>query len=592
MPSLDLPQKRKMESPSSPAQSSGDPFQEVVETMQSKGRLLIFVPGNCEHIHGVSFMTTSTWSSEQLECPGAGKSKGLGKAKDVGKNPEESLRSIAAMQANQFTKGKDKGKLVKGEDPTVLKGKGMGKGLSEDPTLFKGKSKGKSKEASEDIDTLFKGKGKGKSKEPSEDRTLFTGKGKGKSKEPSEDPTLSKGKAMGKGTESGGSLETLPMLPTTPKMLPSPVDHGKGSPAPHNKGNEKGSALLDQPEGNNKGKKGETSKGKIIEKGTVKGDGKKGFTAIKGKTAVKGKDKDMGKGAEKGESTPATPPVTPTRRLALPGTLAKAKGLNAMAGSTTPQSTPSTTDEGKGKGKEKGGEDGKGKANAAETVGEAVVDQVSPGEWLVSLGGVEKNSRTACAQLYNIHFKQFFCWTNHGCSQELPKSRLISINMANSLHVQTSLVKCIITKNHKGQRSICWSLTYRYTFGIALPLQLRPSNLNRGLSSVSIDQILTSGQNGKRIKALTEEQKEAIRSLQTPQDLPYPERKRQFAALGRRLERPCPPGVLQKWEAAKTDDEKLLILNDDLWGHDFAFCWLQLTHLFLKPRASIWGLNS
>ena len=381
MPSLDLPQKRKMESPSSPAQSSGDPFQEVVETMQSKGRLLIFVPGNCEHIHGVSFMTTSTWSSEQLECPGAGKSKGLGKAKDVGKNPEESLRSIAAMQANQFTKGKDKGKLVKGEDPTVLKGKGMGKGLSEDPTLFKGKSKGKSKEASEDpIDTLFKGKGKGKSKEPSEDRTLFKGKGKGKSKEPSEDPTLSKGKEMGKGTESGGSLETLPMLPTTPKMLPSPVDHGKGSPAPHNKGNEKGSALLDQPEGNNKGKKGETSKGKIIEKGTVKGDGKKGLTAIKGKTAVKGKDKDMGKGAEKGESTPATPPVTPTRRLALPGTLAKAKGLNAMAGSTTPQSTPSTTDEGKGKGKEKGGEDGKGKANAAETVGEAVVDQVSPGE--------------------------------------------------------------------------------------------------------------------------------------------------------------------------------------------------------------------
>ena len=95
---------------------------------------------------------------------------------------------------------------------------------------------------------------------------------------------------------------------------------------------------------------------------------------------MKGKDKDMGKGAEKGESTPATPPVTPTRRLALPGTLAKAKGLNAMAGSTTPQSTPSTTDEGKGKGKEKGGEDGKGKANAAETVGEAVVDQVSPGE--------------------------------------------------------------------------------------------------------------------------------------------------------------------------------------------------------------------
>ena len=112
--------------------------------------------------------------------------------------------------------------------------------------------------------------------------------------------------------------------------------------------------------------------------------------------------------------------------------------------------------------------------------------------------------------------------------------------------------------------------------GLNCCFQLRPGNLSRGLSTVAIDSILTSGQNGKRIKVLSEEQKEAIRSLQKPQDLPYPERKRQFAALGRRLERPCPPGVLQKWEAAKTDDEKLL-------SPIFIFLLLSvLTHVLLK----------
>lgn len=93
----------------------------------------------------------------------------------------------------------------------------------------------------------------------------------------------------------------------------------------------------------------------------------------------------------------------------------------------------------------------------------------------------------------------------------------------------------------------------------------RPSNMGpspgigRALSSVSLEGIPSvANGNGKRIKALSEEQKEAIRSLQKPQDLPYPERKRQFAALGRRLEKPCPPGVLAKWEAATTDDAKPL----------------------------------
>ena len=83
--------------------------------------------------------------------------------------------------------------------------------------------------------------------------------------------------------------------------------------------------------------------------------------------------------------------------------------------------------------------------------------------------------------------------------------------------------------------------------------------LGRALSTVSLEGITSSANgSGKRIKALSDEQKEAIRSLQKPQDLPYPERKRQFAALGRRLEKPCPPGVLAKWEAATSDDAKPL----------------------------------
>ena len=224
MSSGGLPQKRRLESPTSPAQSSADPFQEVVETMQSKGRLLIFVPGNCDHIHGVSFMTQSTWSSEQLECPGAGKSKGSGKAKDVGKNPEESLRSIAAMQANQPTKGTQKGKLGKGEVPTAFKGMAKGKESSEDPSVKgkKGMSKGEDpsvegkKGMSKGEDPSVKGN-KGMSK--GEDPSVFKGKkGIDKGKDPGcKGKTICKGKeATDVGTETGASLETLPMLPATP----------------------------------------------------------------------------------------------------------------------------------------------------------------------------------------------------------------------------------------------------------------------------------------------------------------------------------------------------------------------------------------
>ena len=91
----------------------------------------------------------------------------------------------------------------------------------------------------------------------------------------------------------------------------------------------------------------------------------------------------------------------------------------------------------------------------------------------------------------------------------------------------------------------------------------------RSLSSISLGQI---GTHGKRIKVLTDDQKLAIQNLQKPSDLPKAERKRQFAALGRRLEKPCPPGVLAKWEASTTDEAKPLELKNDLFGCSHLEC--------------------
>ena len=89
---------------------------------------------------------------------------------------------------------------------------------------------------------------------------------------------------------------------------------------------------------------------------------------------------------------------------------------------------------------------------------------------------------------------------------------------------------------------------------------LRPS-LGRQLSSVSIGSILKEpGSTGrtKRVKVLTAEQREAIQSLTSPEQLPPEERKRQQSALDRRLKKTdtLPPGVLAKWENAATTQEK------------------------------------
>ena len=81
------------------------------------------------------------------------------------------------------------------------------------------------------------------------------------------------------------------------------------------------------------------------------------------------------------------------------------------------------------------------------------------------------------------------------------------------------------------------------------------------MSSVSLDGLLAPDkqqQRTKRVKILSPEQREAIQSLTHPTQMSHAERKRQFGALGRRLEKSdtLPPGVLAKWECARSDMEK------------------------------------
>ena len=88
-----------------------------------------------------------------------------------------------------------------------------------------------------------------------------------------------------------------------------------------------------------------------------------------------------------------------------------------------------------------------------------------------------------------------------------------------------------------------------------LDLALRPEKkLRRPYSSVSIEGLTKDGDNNrvKRVKVLSQEQHDAIASLQTASRIPHAERKRQWGALNRRLQKTdtLPAGVLAKWEAA------------------------------------------
>lgn len=92
-----------------------------------------------------------------------------------------------------------------------------------------------------------------------------------------------------------------------------------------------------------------------------------------------------------------------------------------------------------------------------------------------------------------------------------------------------------------------------------ISLRSGKSALRRPFSSVSIDGLTTegSGDRVKRVKVLSQDQRAAIQTLTSASQIPHAERKRQWGALARRLEKPCPAGVLAKWEAATTASAKL-----------------------------------
>ena len=73
----------------------------------------------------------------------------------------------------------------------------------------------------------------------------------------------------------------------------------------------------------------------------------------------------------------------------------------------------------------------------------------------------------------------------------------------------------------------------------------------------------------KRVKILTEEQKVAAQSLTSPDQVPLKERRRQYNAIHKRMEsdesdKSLPPGLAEKWAAAKSSQEKLLGRNQPL----------------------------
>ena len=70
----------------------------------------------------------------------------------------------------------------------------------------------------------------------------------------------------------------------------------------------------------------------------------------------------------------------------------------------------------------------------------------------------------------------------------------------------------------------------------------------------------------RRVKTLNAEQRAAVQSLTSPDQVPLKERRRQYNAIHRRMEndKSLPPGLAEKWAAAKTSQEKLLGCNQPL----------------------------
>jgi hypothetical protein len=163
MPAPDLPQKRKLDGSAS---SSGDPFGRPVDgDLQSKGRVLAFIPSVNQLQVSIHVNATCIWFTVGFEPPGFGKK---GKDKCTGnKNPEDSLRAIAGKGQEQ----------LKGKAPTTEKG-AKGKGTPE----TEGKGTGKKGAIKGDLSEKGAGKdmekGKGKETEKGKGKDIVNGKGK------------------------------------------------------------------------------------------------------------------------------------------------------------------------------------------------------------------------------------------------------------------------------------------------------------------------------------------------------------------------------------------------------------------------------
>ena len=75
-------------------------------------------------------------------------------------------------------------------------------------------------------------------------------------------------------------------------------------------------------------------------------------------------------------------------------------------------------------------------------------------------------------------------------------------------------------------------------------------------------QFRPGGEDGKqkRVKILSPEQKDAVLSLTSPDQVPLEERRRQYNAINRRIatDRNLPPGLAEKWANAKSSQDKFL----------------------------------
>lgn len=68
-------------------------------------------------------------------------------------------------------------------------------------------------------------------------------------------------------------------------------------------------------------------------------------------------------------------------------------------------------------------------------------------------------------------------------------------------------------------------------------------------------------QGTRRLQDLTQEQKDKIAMMSSPSEMPYEERKRQYAALRRSVASSCKPALLAKFSLSN-DAERLVLLSN------------------------------